>query len=238
MYSVYAGTQKSDKSLMHQADTEDQSDIYALSGKVVETMNSGGYTYICIEKDGKKTWAAVLETKVNVGQDISLQPGYEMVNFTSNTLNRTFDKIVFSTGLAAGTAGHGTTETKSFHGKTMGGKDTEVSATEKIQVEKATGLNAYTIADLYEKRNELDKKSVSVRGKVVKVSSGIMARNWLHIQDGTGTQKDGNNDIVVTSKDLPAVGDIVTADGTLYKDKDFGSGYKYDVIVEEASVKK
>lgn len=236
--SIYAGPKKLDKTppehvyMKEKQDAPLPQEVSALSGKVVETMNSGGYTYLCIEKDGKKTWAAVLETKVTVGQEIALQPGYEMVNFTSKTLNRTFDKIIFSTGPASTDSA---VDTKSFHGKAVS-KDTEVSSGEKIQVEKAPG--AYTVAELYEKRAELDRKNVAVRGKVVKVSSGIMGKNWVHIQDGSGNQKDGNNDLVVTSKDLAAVGDIVTANGTLYKDKDFGSGYKYDVIVEEASIKK
>lgn len=210
-------------------------EMSSLSGKVVETMDSGGYTYLCIEKDGKKTWAAVLEMKVAVGQEIALQPGYEMVNFTSKTLNRSFDKIIFSTGPASQ---EGAGDVKSFHGKAAGSKETTVAPGEKIQVEKASGSNAYTVAELYEKKTELDKKNVTVRGKVVKVSSGIMGRNWLHIQDGSGNQKDGTNDLVVTSNELAAVEDTVTASGTLYKDKDFGSGYKYDVIVEQASIKK
>ena len=70
----------------------------ALSGKVVETMDSGRYTYICLEKNGKKTWAAVYKMKVAVGQHISLKPGIEMVNFESTTLHRKFDKIYFSEG--------------------------------------------------------------------------------------------------------------------------------------------
>ena len=70
----------------------------SLSGKVVETMNSGGYTYVCIEKSGQKTWAAIPMTEVKVGQDIALRPGAEMRNFTSKTLNRTFDSIIFSSG--------------------------------------------------------------------------------------------------------------------------------------------
>jgi len=239
--STYAGSKKLDKTppehvyMKEKQGAPSPQEASSLSGKVVETMNSGGYTYLCIEKDGKKTWAAVLEMKVTVGQEIALQPGYEMVNFTSKTLNRTFDKIVFSTGPVSQ---EGAVDTKSFHGKTTGSKDTEVSPNEKIQVEKSSGQDAYTVAELYEKRAELDKKTVVVRGKVVKVSSGIMGKNWLHIQDGSGNQKDGNNDLVVTSQDLAAVGDIVTANGTLYKDKDFGSGYKYDVIVEQASIKK
>jgi hypothetical protein len=70
-----------------------------LSGKVVETMNSGGYTYVALEKDGKKTWVALPDSKVKVGQEITCQPGMEMNNFTSKTLNRTFPSIIFSGGI-------------------------------------------------------------------------------------------------------------------------------------------
>ncbi len=69
-----------------------------LSGKVTETMNSGGYTYVLLEKDGEKTWIAVPQMKVTKGQTLSFKPGTEMENFTSKTLNRTFKKIVFSEG--------------------------------------------------------------------------------------------------------------------------------------------
>lgn len=72
-----------------------------LTGKVVETMNSAGYTYVCLEKGGKKTWIAVPEMKVTKGQTMSFQPGAEMVNFESKTLKRKFDKIIFSAGPAA-----------------------------------------------------------------------------------------------------------------------------------------
>ncbi len=70
-----------------------------LDGKVVETFDGGGYTYICLEKDGKKTWAAVPATKVTLGDQIELQPGMPMPNFTSKALNRTFDSIIFSSGV-------------------------------------------------------------------------------------------------------------------------------------------
>jgi len=70
-----------------------------LSGKVVETMNAAGYTYVCLENSGRKTWVAVPEMKVKVGQQVSCQPGVVMQNFTSKTLKRTFDSIVFSGGI-------------------------------------------------------------------------------------------------------------------------------------------
>ncbi len=71
----------------------------SLSGKVVETMNSGGYTYVSVENNGKKIWVAVPATAVKVGQEVVCQPGMEMKNFTSKTLNRTFDSIIFSGGI-------------------------------------------------------------------------------------------------------------------------------------------
>jgi hypothetical protein len=70
------------------------------AGKVVETMSSGGYTYICLEKDGKKSWAAVPPTDVKIGEEIELLPGTEMGLFKSKTLNRTFENIIFSSGIA------------------------------------------------------------------------------------------------------------------------------------------
>ena len=225
-----------DKQMTPHAQSQPQEDAGTiLSGKVVETMNSSGYTYVCLEKDGQKTWAAILETKVSVGQDMVLQPGYEMFNFSSKTLNRTFDKIIFSTGVATldGVAG-----VKSGHGKSKSSQEAEGAPAEKIQVAKASSPNAYTVADVYGKRGELDKKSVVIKGKVVKVSSGIMGKNWLHIQDGTGSAGENNNDLVVTTKEMAVVGDVVTISGVVYKDKDFGSGYQYNVIVEDATISK
>ncbi|MBI5418910.1 MAG: hypothetical protein HZA60_02365 [Deltaproteobacteria bacterium] len=107
----------------------------------------------------------------------------------------------------------------------------------KISVEKAKGANAYTVAELYANGARLNGKTVVVRAKVVKVSPQIMGKNWIHLRDGSGEPEKGNNNLVVTSQDLPMVGDVVTAGGTLRKDKDFGSGYKYSVIMEEANVK-
>jgi hypothetical protein len=71
-----------------------------ISGKIAETMDSGGYTYILLEADGKAIWAAIPNTKVTVGDEIKLQPGMVMHNFTSNSINRTFESIIFSSGLA------------------------------------------------------------------------------------------------------------------------------------------
>jgi len=203
-----------------------------ISGKVVETMDSGSYTYVQLEKaDGKKLWLAVPKMKLKKGQDASFLPGGTMVNFQSKTLNRKFDEIIFSAGPAR--------EQKAPEGmKSSGSKGNVVTTAEPVKVEKASGENAYTIAEVYEKSTELNQKKVVVRAKVVKASMGIMDKNWLHIQDGTGDTAKGTKDLVVTTGDSAAAGDVVTVSGTLSKDKDFGAGYKYSVIIENAAVTK
>lgn len=102
----------------------------------------------------------------------------------------------------------------------------------------AMGAEVYKVSDLYKEKGSLDKQKVTVKGKVVKVSSGIMGKNWIHLQDGSGDPGKKTNDLTITTKEkLPAVGKTVTVTGTLYKDKDFGSGYFYSVIVEDAVIK-
>jgi hypothetical protein len=211
-------------------------------GTVAETMNSGGYTYILLQTKANMFWVAIAETKVEVGQNVVLAPGMEMIDFKSKSLDRTFKSIIFSQGLV--TQGGSAPAQGSAHGnadsqeKTFGSMGAKPDSKEEIQVSKAAGNNAYTVAELFEKRSELDNKEVVLKGNVVKVTAQIMQRNWLHIQDGTGDSQKGTNDMVVTTNDLPSVGDTVTIKGVLYSNKDFGSGYRYDAIIEQAQVTK
>jgi hypothetical protein len=210
-----------------------------LSGKVVETMDAGGYTYVCLEKNGKKTWVAVSQTKVAVGSKMAFQPGSEMTNFTSKSLGRTFDSIIFSGGaIASGTAPAGHPAAGATPQGATGSKAQTAAMDKSVKVEKAAGPNAYTVAEVYAKRSALNKKKVAVKGKVAKVSQGIMGKNWIHIQDGSGDQQKGTHNLVATTQDLAAVGDIVTITGTFAKDRDFGAGYLYKAIVEDAKVQK
>ena len=107
-----------------------------------------------------------------------------------------------------------------------------------MKVPKASGANAQTVEAVNIRRAELKDQVVLVRGKVVKYAPGIMGKNWIHLQDGSGSAAKSNNDLVFTSKETAKVGDVITASGTLGKDRDFGSGYKYSVIIEEATFKK
>jgi len=200
-------------------------------GKVLQTINSGGYTYVELrEKSGEKIWLAVQAAEIAVGSQQTFNPGMIMHGFESRTLKRQFDQIVF-TELA--TATKADKADKQVSGESPGSHGT-VSPDVKVKVKKATGKDAYTIAELFKKKAKLNKKRVVVRGKVVKVSSNIMGKNWVHLRDGSGSHAKGNFNLVVTSQSIPAEGEVVLATGKLYKNKDFGGGYKYEVIIEEA----
>jgi hypothetical protein len=97
---------------------------------------------------------------------------------------------------------------------------------------------ATTVADIYKEKAALSGKEVTLHGKVVKANNQIMDRNWIHLRDGTGDAADGSNDITITSQDTAEPGDEITATGTLGVDVDFGSGYKYPLIVEKATIAK
>ena len=106
------------------------------------------------------------------------------------------------------------------------------------KVEKARGADARTVAEAWAQREQLNGKTVTIRAVVVKYNEGVMGRNWIHLQDGSGDATKGTNDITVTSMDGVAMGATVTITGTVHINKDFGAGYSYAIIVEDAKVAK
>jgi hypothetical protein len=71
----------------------------AHKGKVLQKIDTAGYTYLEIEEKGQKLWVAVLKTEVQKGDTVEIPESPVMVNFTSKTLNRTFDEILFAAGI-------------------------------------------------------------------------------------------------------------------------------------------
>lgn len=203
----------------------------AAEGTVAETMNAGGYSYVLLQGPKDQLWAAAPETTVKVGDKVSFVGGMPMTQFRSNTLDRTFEKVYFVPGLTInGTASVPSTASKVAPAPSGAGAAPAVA--EVKDIEKAKG--GKTIAELFASKAEMSGKSVSIRGKVVKYNGGIMGSNWLHIQDGSGAE--GTNDLTITTQETAKVGDTVLIKGTVGLDKNFGGGYKYGLIVEDATV--
>ena len=160
---------------------------------------------------------------INVGESVIFSRSMEMKNFKSEALKKTFESILFvDDARKSGSEG----ELKSTHQNVATGKD------ESIKVEPIKG--GYTIEQIYNQSSSLVSRTVKVRGKVVKVNEGIMGTNWVHIQDGTG--KEGTHDLLVTTDEIVKVGSTIVAEGKVIKDKDFGAGYFYNVLLENSKI--
>jgi len=96
------------------------------------------------------------------------------------------------------------------------------------------GGTSMTVAQVHQQMAKLEGQQVTVTGKVVKVNNGIMRRNFVHVQDGTGGE--GTDRLIVTSAQTAQVGNNVTITGTVVLGTDFGMGYKYPLLVEKSSI--
>ena len=230
--------------------------VLALCGTVLDTTNASRYTYVQIDTGSGKIWMAGPKTAVKVGDCVTAKGTTPNANFYSPTLKRNFEELYFVESInpcpagscAKGVMTNGACASGGACAKEMAAAcptgsqpaahaapaaPANVAAAVAVElVPKAPG--GKTVAEIWAEKDALAGKQVVVRGKVVKVTPNIMGKTFVHLRDGTGAE--GANDLVVTTKDQVAIKSIVTAGGVLTKDKDFGAGYKYDIIMEDASV--
>jgi len=206
------------------------------TGTVTETVDAAGYTYVQVDTGSEKFWAAAPQFEVKVGDDVVVPEGMPMPDYHSKTLDRTFEMVYFVPSvLVGGAEAIMSGEIPEGHPPMTNGSASSKTTVEATDVD-LTGIKAadQTVADIFAKKAELAGKPVKVRGKVVKFSPEIMGKNWIHLQDGTGEA--GANDLTVTTSVTVNKGDTIVISGNLVLDKDFGYGYAYDVIVEDADV--
>ncbi len=201
-----------------------------IQGEVLETRDVESYTYLRLATRDGEIWAAVPTAPVKKGDRVTIANPMVMQGFESKTLKRTFDKIVFGQLGAPGS----TASAASPHGAMPSAS----AAPAPVKVAKASGPDARTVAEVVNGRSALKDKPVTVHAQVVKVNSGIMGKNWLHLRDGTGSAADGSHDLVVTTQDNAKVGDVVTVKGKVHTDVDVGAGYRFAVMIGDATIAK
>lgn len=222
-----------------------ESALATVAGVIEEALDASDYTYMRLKTDGGEVWAAVTKTSVKKGDRVTVVNAMSMDGFESKTLNRKFDRIVFGNlggdkpgEVSAPIAAHGAATDSSKvavaapHAAVADGPADAMD----VKVPKGEGKDARTVAQVFGERAQLKGKTVTVRGKVVKANTGIMGRNWYHIRDGSGSREKKDADLTVTTSDPAKVGDIVVVKGVVHLDKDFGAGYQYPVVLEDAKV--
>lgn len=215
--------------------TESPESTETITGTVAETMDAGAYTYVRLTTPDGDVWAASSKFPVKVGDRVVVPLEMPMKDFHSDTLKRDFPLIYFATAITPeGQAAQGQQTMPPGHPPVGSSKSAASPVTERI----LPPAGGHSIADLWASRQSLAGKTITVRGKVMKFNGGIMGKNWVHLQDGTGKADDGTNDVTLTTADEVQVGDVVTMTGTVALEKDFGAGYSYRLILEDAKVVK
>ncbi|MBW2742209.1 MAG: hypothetical protein JRE64_26005 [Deltaproteobacteria bacterium] len=233
-----------------------------LSATIIESKDVTNYTYLLLEDKTGKVWAAIPKTPVKTGDEIAITDIAVMKDFHSKTLEKTFDLILFAVPSKecpfneSGGENVSKMPSSMMPGKmppammsqaampqgtmpAMGDNSTKKSkaaVAKNIKVSKAVGEDAYTIEEIYSKKKELSQKTITVRAIVVKFMPQIMEKNWLHIQDGTGSAEKGNNDIAVSTLETAKIGDEVIIKGTLGIDKNLGANHAFSALIEGASI--
>ena len=193
-----------------------------------DVIQTTGYTYLLLTEEGKEYWAAVSRFDAVKGKTYYYNNGMEMQNFKSKELNRTFESIQFIQEFSDQPI-----KEKVQAPLTTKGRQS-VDKVDGIKVEPVAG--GVKLADLFANKANYAGKKVKVTGQVVKFSPEIMSKNWIHLQDGS--ESNGSYDLTITTLETVEVGKVVTLEGVLAVDKDFGYGYKYDLILEESKVVK
>jgi len=197
---------------------------------VNEVVQASAYTYLKVSENSTEYWIAVTKLNAQIGESYFYDSALEMTNFESKDLGRTFDKVYFVTQLSSqpvnsqqpmpGNAGHS--------GKA------KIALKSDISVTPING--GITIAELYKNRSSYAGIKVKIRGQVVKVNKQVMGKNWVHIQDGTVFSE--NFDLTITTQENVEINEVVAFEGIINLSKDFGAGYVYEVIMEDAVITK
>jgi len=198
-----------------------------LTGTVLEQIDAAPYVYLRLKTASGDVWAAVNQTPLTIGESVTVSNVMLMEQFESKSLKRTFDRIYF--GALGDASPDGSAPSTS-----VGAPPTP--AADVRRVEKAAGADARTIAEVWAQKDALSGKSVTIRGVVVKYNPKVMGKNWIHLQDGSGNPMQRTHDITVTTLDAAVLDATITITGTVRLNRDFGAGYAYPLIVEDAKV--
>ncbi|MBN2636793.1 MAG: hypothetical protein JXR61_11025 [Prolixibacteraceae bacterium] len=197
--------------------------------EVTEVIQASSYTYMKVKENMAERWVAVTKQEANVGDIYYYDNALKMNDFASKDLDRTFDEIYFVNQISEIPFMQHAEVAVEMPPSHSGKMDVGQSS---VTMEKSGG--ELTIGKIFSDRSDFSGKQTEIRGVVVKVNNDIMDQNWVHIQDGTSDN--GSFDLTITTQARVNVGDEVTFKGKIELDKDYTSGYFYDVIMTDAEL--
>ncbi|MDX1684634.1 MAG: GW dipeptide domain-containing protein [Saprospiraceae bacterium] len=203
----------------------EKSDVHEVV--VQEVLHTDKYTYLRVDEDGRQYWIAVGKIDAEKGSKYFYTGGLLKRNFYSREFDRNFDEIYLVSRITPADPTSG--------GSALNKAMSKMNQPEFELVEVETAPGTVSLDELFANPGNYEGKEVKVKGQVVKVNNQIMNRNWVHLQDGSKSSEE-RLDLTVTTQEVIPVGAIVTMEGIIKTNQDFGAGYRYDIIMEEASV--
>ncbi len=201
---------------------------------VKEILQVSSYTYLYVDEGTENKWLAVPYFDAKVGGVYYYKGGMEMIDFKSKELDKTFESVYFISEIYDNPFEEKKTSYK--HVSDIDIKKEDKQKNGKLNLKLAPLEGSVSIAELFENKNQYAGKKVKIKGQVTKFSAQVMSKNWIHLQDGT--DYDNNFDLTLTSNAEVKVGDIIVLEGIVSIDKDFGYGYFYSLIIENAILVK
>ena len=190
---------------------------------VNEVLPTQKYVYMHVTEGEDSYWVATGKQEVEVGEKYFFKGGLLKTNFESKEYNRIFDQVYLVSKVVP--LNHGSkTDTQSEKSQK------EETKPNKFKLTFDHGNDFVKIADLVKSPDKYAGKTIKMTGQCTKLNANIMGLNWIHLKDGTMD----DYDMVLTSKTAVPEGHIIKVEGTVAVDKDFGAGYKYDILLEDA----
>jgi autonomous glycyl radical cofactor GrcA len=212
-------------SSVSEANTSFEDDLHAVIVK--EVLPATRYVYLYVEEGDGQFWIATTKQKYTKGGTYYYKGGLLKTNFESKEYNRIFDTIYLVSNVVA--SNHGTDVNNDAEIDMEPQMKVKPVVDPNLKIEKAGSIK---ISELVKNKEKYNGKTVQVSGKCVKINPGIMNRNWIHIADGS----QNDFDLVITSDTFVQEGSIVTMRAVVGLNRDFGAGYKYDLILENGTV--
>lgn len=210
----------------NKSDVPYQSGVH--KGTVTEVLQTTQYTYLLVDENDSERWLALPRMAAKPGDVYFYNDGYEMVDFKSQELGRTFKSVIFLETV-------GSSADEILKGPVVTGDEPVKARVRKYELTIPKAEGGITIAELFENKTKYNGNKVTVKGKVVHFNPAIMDMNWIHIQDGT--EYSGKFDLTATSDKITVnVGQIITVEGTVVLDKDFGAGYFYEILLTDIHI--
>jgi len=219
------GTETSDNNVvLTEPVSQVNSSETALHSVIVnEIIPSSNYTYLKVSEKERQFWIALNKVDAKVGETYYYVGGDLKTNFKSDSLDRVFDELYLVGNLVS-----------SDHGNMTEMANNSGANEAKVETKTVHSQGSIKISDLVNNPKKYEGQKVQIDGVCTKINLGIMNRNWIHLKDGSMD----DYDLVVTSNEDVPVGSKVTIQADVVLNKDFGAGYKYELILENGELVK